>query len=194
MFLRSCDGCKTPIKQGDSVCRTCGRVVTQDRSVASRRQDLFAWLASGLVLAMAIVAAFWLEDRSRELKNTQTKMSTSSQHVDESEGVSHKNSKLGPNTTVPHAERDPASDRETGHWRNSTYVGAPQTATTSVYLLPADIAWHARNTYGYGCAIVVDVAETSHDYERITCKNGTQLRLYRRQGKHPVIKDKYGNY
>ena len=68
-------------------------------------------------------------------------------------------------------------------------------ATTSEGLSKADLAWHAKNTYGWHCDEVVSrEPQGSEGYFVITCNSGTKLRVYPRAGKHPRITNIQGSY
>jgi hypothetical protein len=76
----------------------------------------------------------------------------------------------------------------------SIYEKSVLQATTSDRLTNADLAWHALNTYGWDCEEVVRRDEQKGDYFMITCKNGKRLRVYPREGQHPVIRNARGGY
>jgi len=67
-------------------------------------------------------------------------------------------------------------------------------ATTSKNLSKADLAWHAKNTYGYDCAEVHSKREIASggDILLIACTSGKQLRVILRTGQHPIVTDKVG--
>jgi len=57
-----------------------------------------------------------------------------------------------------------------------------------------DVAWHAVNTYGYDCPVIVAKSERRPDgFYLITCQNGEKLRVYHRIGKHPKITGRFGD-
>jgi len=68
-------------------------------------------------------------------------------------------------------------------------------ATTSEDLSKADLAWHAKNTYGWDCEEVVSKKEIdSSGNLLIECANGEKFRVRLRPGRHPIITNKYGTY
>lgn len=77
----------------------------------------------------------------------------------------------------------------------STYNQDYSRVNTSYALSNAELAWHAKNTYGWDCSRVIWKGEmTSDGYFPIKCSNGTRLRVYLRQGQHPRITNSSGNY
>jgi hypothetical protein len=68
-------------------------------------------------------------------------------------------------------------------------------ATTSRDLKAADLAWHAKNTYGWDCEEVVSKTGMNSDgYFYIECSSGLKLRVYPRQGQHPRVTNENGDY
>ncbi|MFA5905168.1 MAG: hypothetical protein WC836_14640 [Desulfobacula sp.] len=67
---------------------------------------------------------------------------------------------------------------------------------TSGNLSPADIAWHAQNTYGWDCPGIVEKYEEASpgNYFKVQCTNGKILRVYYRDGQHPKITNEQGTY
>lgn len=77
----------------------------------------------------------------------------------------------------------------------SSYNQDMAQATTSEGLTKADLAWHAKNTYGWDCSEVVSKGDTtSEGYFIIECSSGEKLRVYPRSGKHPKITNESGGY
>jgi hypothetical protein len=88
-----------------------------------------------------------------------------------------------------------ASRGEATKATESIYEKDISKAYTSDGLTKADLAWHAKNTYGWRCNEVVAAGELVRDgYYVITCSNGTKLRVYPRSGKHPQIMNMQGTY
>ncbi len=78
---------------------------------------------------------------------------------------------------------------------DSAYNQSITKATTSNNLSNADLAWHAKNTYGWDCSEVIARGEmVENKYFIITCANDTQLRVYPRAGQHPKITNIQGTY
>ena len=67
-------------------------------------------------------------------------------------------------------------------------------ATSSYGLSNADLACHAKNTFGWNCNEVVERGEQRNDYYMITCAIGLKLRVYPRSGQHPRITNALGGY
>jgi hypothetical protein len=68
-------------------------------------------------------------------------------------------------------------------------------ATTSEGLTKADLAWHAKNTYGWKCDEVISIRPTTPDgYYPIVCSSGAKLRVYPRLKQHPRITNVKGTY
>jgi hypothetical protein len=67
-------------------------------------------------------------------------------------------------------------------------------AYTSYGLSNADLAWHAKNTYGWNCNSVVRKAPQTGGFYFITCGNGKRLRVYPRANKHPRITNENGGW
>ncbi|MDD9806572.1 MAG: hypothetical protein OXU44_06470 [Gammaproteobacteria bacterium] len=76
----------------------------------------------------------------------------------------------------------------------SSYNNNYRLATTSKNLSKADLAWHAKNTYGYNCSEVVSKREMTAggNILLIECIGGERLRVILRPGQHPLITDKIG--
>lgn len=87
------------------------------------------------------------------------------------------------------------------------YSGEPESASESKYnkdiskantsegLTKADLAWHAKNTYGWDCDRVIFKGEMTPDgYYIIECYSGLTLRVYPRKGQHPKITNSKGTY
>lgn len=67
-------------------------------------------------------------------------------------------------------------------------------AYTSYGLSNADLAWHAKNTYGWNCNSVIRKAPQANSFYFITCGNGKRLRVYPRANKHPRITNENGGW
>jgi len=58
-----------------------------------------------------------------------------------------------------------------------------------------DIAWRAKNTYGWDCPkVIVRKKITSAGYFFVECSSGKKLRVYPRLGTYPKIKNASGGY
>lgn len=79
--------------------------------------------------------------------------------------------------------------------QDSVYERDITKATTSDGLTFADIAWHAKNTYGWDCdEIVSREFVPGTDYFIVTCSNGLKLHVYLRPDQHPRITSMDGSY
>lgn len=75
----------------------------------------------------------------------------------------------------------------------------------------ADIAWHAKNTYGWDCEEITDmgnpistsgkelkdpylISEIQGNYSIATCTSGTKLRVYPRTSTYPIITNINGGF
>ena len=88
-----------------------------------------------------------------------------------------------------------ASGAEPTKASQSVYDRDIRQATTSEGLTKADLAWHALKTYGWDCEEVVSRGSpTAQGYYVITCRSGTKLRVYPRNGQHPRITNILGTY
>lgn len=75
----------------------------------------------------------------------------------------------------------------------------------------ADIAWHAKKTYGWNCDEVIDLGEKVYTsgneigdsylksqmvgfYQVATCSSGTKLRVYPRKDTYPMITNINGGW
>lgn len=75
----------------------------------------------------------------------------------------------------------------------------------------ADIAWHAKNTYGWDCDEIVDmsqpistsgrelkdpalISEIVGNYSIATCSSGLKLRVYPRRDSYPIITNINGGW
>ena len=75
----------------------------------------------------------------------------------------------------------------------------------------ADIAWHAKKTYGWNCDEVTDLGEKIYTsgneigdaylksqmvgyYQVATCSSGTKLRVYQRKDTYPMITNINGGW
>ena len=77
----------------------------------------------------------------------------------------------------------------------SEYEHNIRRATTSDGLSKVDLAWHAKNTYGWDCSEVISEGEMTADgYFFIECSSGNKFRVYPRAGKHPKITNEGGTY
>lgn len=77
----------------------------------------------------------------------------------------------------------------------SRFNDNPAASGTSRDLTKADVAWHAKNTYGWDCHEVVErTLINDEEYYTVECANGNKLRVYPRLDKHPRITNMAGDY
>lgn len=111
-----------------------------------------------------------------------------------------KSHRLGPLTQVLSAvavavTMSAVSAGEPTRASQSVYEGDISQARTSENLTLADLAWHAKNTYGWPCEEVDSRGTaTAEGYFVITCKGGARLRVYPRPNQHPRITNLRGTY
>ena len=85
--------------------------------------------------------------------------------------------------------------KQSGAVKTTTYSSQqPKNLSSSYGLSNNDLAWHAKNTYGWSCPSIIEREGHSSSYYYVKCSNGKWLRVYPRKNKHPRITNAEGGW